>query len=390
MSNYRPKVAFDTNVIAHYRVSFFVELSKYFDLLVIVSDNKVIDGLKDVREGLPFKSVRLREVTETSFIPTSSLYHPNILETIKDHGTEVIISFSSSLDRMMINKKALSYIRLNNIKTIWMGCDGYLSRSSLISLIFEILNPRQTLRILRNIIALSRVDYFLPYSSHTAKYLQYSRFIPKNKISVAQNTIDSKELNTVYKEIKKNPNTKKDPMRIVFAGRLTPRKKVDVLLKAFAEILKKFPRAKLDIIGGGSEEVNLKKIAADLKIYSNVDFVGPIYEDRHLAEKLYRSSLFVMPGLGGLGLNTAMSVALPIIYTHADGTEEDIMFDTKNGWYFDGSVKDLTAKIEVALSDPKRLASMGEFSEKLITQKFTIENMAKIYKNAIYKVIEMQ
>jgi glycosyltransferase involved in cell wall biosynthesis len=268
-----------------------------------------------------------------------------------------------------------------------MGCDGYLSRNPFISLMFEIFNPKQTLRTLRNILALSRVDRFIPYSSHTAKYLQQARFVSKDKISVAQNTVDTKELNAVYREMKKDLNNKKDSLRIAFAGRLTPRKKVDILLKAFAEIIKKFPRAQLDIIGEGSEDMKLKKIASELNIDSNVGFVGPIYKDKDLAEKLYHSSLFVMPGLGGLGLNTAMAMALPIIYTHADGTEEDIMSDGKNGWYFDGSVEDLVAKIEVALSDPNKLISMGEFSENLVTKKLTIENMAKVYTDSIYKVI---
>ncbi len=386
MTENKPRVAFDINVVAHYRVPFFLELSKYCDLLVIVSNNKTIDGLKDVQENLPFKTIRLKEIAETSFVPTSTLYHADLLQVLKDHRAEIIISFSTSIDRMMINKEARGYIKTHGIKTIWMGCDGYRARNPILSLLLELVNPRHTLRTIRSILALSRVDYFLPYSSHTAKYLRQARFVPANKIGIAQNAIDTRELNSTYRQLKQS-GRKRDPLSLVFAGRLTPGKKVDVLLEAFAEVAKRFPEATLNIVGEGSEENRLKQMAKKLSIAESTNFLGPIYKDSLLAEQLYSSSIFVMPGLGGLGFNTAMAVAMPIIYTHADGTEEDIITDSKNGWYFDGSAKDLATKMELALSStPAEIQAMGDLSETLITQKFNLDNLGQAYKTALYKV----
>ena len=84
-----------------------------------------------------------------------------------------------------------------------------------------------------------------------------------------------------------------------------------------------------------------------------------------------------------------MACALPIIYTHADGTEEDMFTEEVNGWFFDGSVGDLTLKITSALKDPSKLLEMGLVSQKLVTEKFTVENMVRVYKETIEKVLKI-
>lgn len=57
-------------------------------------------------------------------------------------------------------------------------------------------------------------------------------------------------------------------------ARLAPEKKIDVLIDAFALVLKEHPDARLEIAGKGEKEAELKRQVADLGIEENVWFSG--------------------------------------------------------------------------------------------------------------------
>ena len=48
---------------------------------------------------------------------------------------------------------------------------------------------------------------------------------------------------------------------------------VDVVVRAFADVKKAYPGAKLDLVGGGPLEADVRKLVADLKL-SDVNFAG--------------------------------------------------------------------------------------------------------------------
>ena len=53
---------------------------------------------------------------------------------------------------------------------------------------------------------------------------------------------------------------------------------VDVVVRAFAEVKKAYPGAKLDLVGGGPLEADVRKLVADLKL-SDVNFAGVASRD---------------------------------------------------------------------------------------------------------------
>jgi len=48
---------------------------------------------------------------------------------------------------------------------------------------------------------------------------------------------------------------------------------IDVVVKAFAEVKKEYPEARLDLVGGGALEADIRRLVADLKL-SGVNFAG--------------------------------------------------------------------------------------------------------------------
>lgn len=366
------KVLFEQCVIPHYRVAFFRELAKRVDLLVVASTNNQVDGLKDMRKKLPFKVLRLPEDSN------STVFHKGLVEVINKFRPDIYLSSGFALEKELLDKDFCQHCRNLNIKFVWMGCDGYLVKNFWLDLLTSLIDYRKVRQTLKQIYLMSKIDGFVTYSTYSARYLEEARLVNKQKIVVAHNAIESSGMLKFFHSWT-NQNKKKYQDRIVYAGRLTEGKRVDVLLEAMAKLVIKNPKLVLDIIGEGSMMTKLVNLAGKYRLTKNVTFVGPIYNDIELAEKLIGADLMIMPGLGGLGLNTGMSLGLPIIYTDADGTEKDIMRNNYNGWYFDGSVDDLVTKVENAIVNKNKLKLMGRRSVRLIEEHINVENMVESY-----------
>ncbi len=87
--------------------------------------------------------------------------------------------------------------------------------------------------------------------------------------------------------------TKKISQRLLFVGRLSSNKRIDLLLKMFAIVEKDFPKVELRIVGGDwkGEERKLKTLAKTLEL-KRVRFVGKASE-KELEREFARASFLV-------------------------------------------------------------------------------------------------
>ncbi len=145
----------------------------------------------------------------------------------------------------------------------------------------------------------------------------------KKKIQVINNFIDLQQINKEEK-LKKN-----DSKIIITAGRLEAVKNQSSLIKAFKEIIKNYPQAKLWILGRGSEEENLKKLIKNLHLENNVFLLG---FQKKVYEYLKQADIFILTskyeGMPVI-LIEAMACSLPVISTDCSaGPREIIAPDT--------------------------------------------------------------
>ncbi len=156
--------------------------------------------------------------------------------------------------------------------------------------------------------------------------------------------------------------------RIVFVGRVTGEKKLDVLLKAVASLDPKLD-AKLEIVGAGDLLNAHKVLAAQLGIADRVHFTGYASDDE-LKAALTRAKVFAMPSIAELqsiATMEAMATALPVVGANAMALPH-LIHDGENGFLFEpNSVTDLTAKLTRVLTMPKKdLEQMKNASLKFI------------------------
>jgi glycosyltransferase involved in cell wall biosynthesis len=170
------------------------------------------------------------------------------------------------------------------------------------------------------------------------------------------------------------------PPRLLFVGRLQPRKRVDLLIEASAAQ----PRSvELWIVGDGPARSELERLAR--RILPTAKFHGDL-RGAALDALFDRADLFVLPGTGGLAVQQALGHALPVIVASGDGTQEDIV-TPENGWLIpEADAGSLARAVTHALSDRERLARMGRASWQLAHDRFNLETMAEAFLTAVSTV----
>ena len=104
---------------------------------------------------------------------------------------------------------------------------------------------------------------------------------------------------------------------IVFIGRLTPVKNLDLLLDSLDYLNQLGEKYNLVFVGDGSEKASLIQITKEKKLTEQVWFYGACYDEAVNAELIYNADLCVAPGNIGLTAIHVLMFGCPAI-THND------------------------------------------------------------------------
>jgi glycosyltransferase involved in cell wall biosynthesis len=156
--------------------------------------------------------------------------------------------------------------------------------------------------------------------------------------------------------------------RIVFVGRVTGEKHIDVLLRAVAKLDPALD-VKLDIVGGGDLLNHLKVLSQRLGIADRTTFTGYV-SDEELRAALTRATVFAIPSIAELqsiATMEAMASGLPVVAANAMALPH-LVHDGENGYLFEpGNPDDLAEKLtRVLTTSPDEYRRMQEASLKFI------------------------
>lgn len=210
------------------------------------------------------------------------------------------------------------------------------------------------------------------------------------KIHVTLNATDTEALLKEREQVEAGQQIlPENQHRILHIGRLVRWKRVDLLIDAMPAVLNRFPDAELVIVGDGPEQESLRQQARQLKIEDHVRFAGAIYKPEELGAYMHESTVYVLAGMGGLSINDAMTYGLPIICSVCDGTEKDLVYENKNGFYFrEGDADSLSNCICRLFASPEKASAMGKASEQIIHDKANLNSVCDNYLKAFRETLE--
>lgn len=173
---------------------------------------------------------------------------------------------------------------------------------------------------------------------------------------------------------------------VLFAGRLSPEKRVSTLLSAWTLLPRPIP---LMIIGGGPEREELEKVAIDAGL-SHVKFCGQMSRhDTVEAMRRARFLIFSSEWYENFPLTIAESFAsgLPVICSRI-GAMQEIVEDGRTGLHFtSGNAGDLADKVDWAWNNREPVAGLGRAARQEYLDKYTAEKnyplLMDIYQRAI-------
>ncbi|PRI11052.1 glycosyltransferase [Leucobacter massiliensis] len=144
--------------------------------------------------------------------------------------------------------------------------------------------------------------------------------------------------------------TPRSSNRLVFVGRVTLEKEIDVILRAIPRIDPALD-VSLTIVGDGDQRRNLEKLAVELGIADRVRFTGRV-SDEQLRAQLTGASAFVIASIAELqsiATMEAMASGLPIVAADAMALPH-LVHEGENGYLFQpGNDRELAERIERVL-----------------------------------------
>jgi glycosyltransferase involved in cell wall biosynthesis len=200
-------------------------------------------------------------------------------------------------------------------------------------------------------------------------------------IELVENSVDL----ATWQGVAARPRTA--PVRFLFTGRLVDFKAVDLLLEAFAQVVKQ-TAAELHIIGDGPMRAELEARAAAADLAGQVTFHGWLPQaeaGRHMRE----ADVFVFPSLfdcGGSSVLEAMAAGLPIVASAWGGPADyvtpecGILVEPTSVSSFIDHLSQAMLKLA---GDPEQRRRLGQAARQRAAQEFDwdhkIERMLAIY-----------
>jgi glycogen(starch) synthase len=149
--------------------------------------------------------------------------------------------------------------------------------------------------------------------------------------------------------------------RLLALGRLVPDKGFDLAVAAFAELLSRFPRARLLVAGDGPLRHSLARQSMDLGVSGAVDFLGWVDPER-VPGLLNQATIVVMPsrreGLPLVAIQAAQ-MARPVVGSRVGGLVEAVVHEETGLLVAPDDQRSLVDALAALLTQPELADRLG-------------------------------
>ncbi len=289
---------------------------------------------------------------------------PSILFNLKDIPIVMTIHDSRIISPVSLQTERTGKYCKNKI------CEGCINCVGLKGSIYEFMKKKIYRKLFK------RIDLFISPSNYLRTILINKNYSPVMRLYNGISLLK-------YSPINDNNN-------LLYAGRLTQEKGIDVLINAINKIKFFIPNIQLTILGDGNYKKEIIERIKKLKLKKYVNFLGLI--NNNYLYKYYRNTtLVIIPSIAPDNLPTtgleALSVGRPVIGSGIGGIPE-IVKNNFTGLIIEPNNSESLAKaIERLFKNKNKLNIMSKNARKYAEDNFDIKNhileLEKIYRNII-------
>jgi len=161
----------------------------------------------------------------------------------------------------------------------------------------------------------SVADKILVYGHYEAGLLR-EQGVSRGRLAVVYNSLDYAAQKAVRTQLESQPSLPPKAVVIAFVGRLTFRKRLDLLLQAVKVVIDHGVDCRVRLVGSGPERRALERLARELGLFDAVTFHGETRDEAVIGPIIFGADLCVVPGDAGLTVMHALAYGTPVI-THS-------------------------------------------------------------------------
>jgi glycosyltransferase involved in cell wall biosynthesis len=194
------------------------------------------------------------------------------------------------------------------------------------------------------------------------------KICPTARVEVLHNAVRIPDSERAQPRADRNPT-------LLFLGHLLPEKGVYELVKACAQLAKRFPDLKL-VLGGVGQADAVRELASQLGVSERVELPGWLGPESKSAA-LAASTMFLLPSYHEgmpMALLEAMSWGMPVIATPVGGIPQIVTHEANGLLIPPADVAALTTAIERLLLDPALRIRLGNAARTTIVSGFSLED----------------
>lgn len=233
---------------------------------------------------------------------------------------------------------------------------------------------KPSLRRIKRKWALGKATVITATSEFLAK--KTMQFVPNKKIEVIPFGID---LN-VFNPEKVKTTKKKGEIVIGFVKHLEKSYGADTLIKAFSLAEKKTPNSSLWLVGGGTQEGDLRALVKRLNLQKKIKFVGAV-PNNEVPNYLASFDIFVMPSMVeeafGVSALEAEAMEVPVVASNTGGVPE-VVKDGETGLLVESkNPKALADAVTKLIGNGGLRKEMGKKGREFVLKNYDLNKNAE-------------
>ena len=334
------KLIFIQNTILHYRKAFYNSLAEKYDVTVIHS------GTCSVEPSDKYYEIILPASKVGPFY-----LQKHLTETVKNIDPDYVVAM---FDIRWLNTFRLLKKATVKYKFLWWGLDTG--------------NNKLATKVK---VLIARLGYPIVFYNEYNKNKMALLNLGSSPLFVANNTFDVGKRKRSYLNPVKN--------KILFVGSFDQRKRNDLLIIAFSEIVTQIPKSiDLVFIGDGVEKLNSELLTEELSLTDRVKFEGRIDDPVKLSTYYDEAIVSVSYGQAGLSVLQSLGFGVPYItkVNAISGGEISNIMHEKTGYFCDDNIESLKKYILKLILNIDLARELGENSYEYYTKYCTVDNMA--------------